>query len=215
MLLKLYNMESTVPFSILEKALTYEIEQERQDHLLTIAEALKADYLKNGELQLVFVCTHNSRRSQMAEVLAILAAGQYNISINTFSAGTEATQAHTNTVSALKKFGVDFKAEKEGQQTVYFARVLNIEKKIFSKTLEDPSLPSENFFALMTCDHAAENCPFVPGAKKRFLLTFEDPKISDGTDQADETYFNTAVKIFSEILFIFAQMQSYGGEKQA
>jgi arsenate reductase len=208
-------MQSTVPFGILEKALTYEIEPNRKEELLTIAKILKEAYIKDGDLQLIFVCTHNSRRSQMAEVLAVLAAAQYNIDINTYSAGTEATQAHENTIAALKHFGIEFKPEKEGQQTVYFTKVYNTEKKIFSKTLEDSSLPNENFFALMTCDHAAENCPFVPGALKRFLLTYDDPKVSDGTSEAAKTYLDTAIEIFSEILFVFAQMQSYGGEKQA
>ena len=206
-------MEAVVPFSLLEKALSRQIDADRQEHLLTIAQALKAAYLEKGELQLVFVCTHNSRRSQIAEVLAQLAAGQFNIDIDTFSAGTEATQAHDNTMTALKKFGVDFKAKQEEGQTVYFAKVCNSEKKIFSKTLEDSSLPQKNFFALMTCDHAAENCPVVPGALKRFSMTYTDPKSADGTPEAEQSYLNTAITIFSELLFLFAQLQSYGGEK--
>ena len=208
-------MQSTIPHSILEKALTHEIQNQRQDHLLAVSQALKEWYLEHGSLRLIFVCTHNSRRSQMAEVLAVLAASQYNIEIETFSAGTETTQAHENTIVALEHFGLTFHAEKEYDQVVYSTQLHQQGKKLYSKTLEDEQLPKKDFFAIMTCDHAAENCPFVPGASERFLLTYDDPKKSDGTSQSGEVYLQTAITIFSELLFVFAQMQSYGGEKQA
>ncbi len=203
-------METTINPSILEKVLSFPISEERKELLLGAADTVYQHYKEKGKIQLVFVCTHNSRRSQLSEVLAILAAKQYNLSITTFSAGTEATSVHENTMLALKEVGVSYSTVQHENQTAYLLTSQAMgEKTLFSKTLQHESLPTQDFFAFMTCDQAAENCPFVPGAVKRIPLTYQDPKVSDSTPQALETYGKTATQILSEMMFIFAQINAY------
>lgn len=203
-------METTINQSAVEKALSHPISEERKALLLTAAEAIYNHYKEKGILQMVFVCTHNSRRSQLSEVLALLAAQQYNLSVSTFSAGTEATAVHENTMLALKEVGVSYSTIQQENQVAYSLTGKEMaEKTLFSKTLTHESLPTSDFFAFMTCDQAAENCPFVPGAVKRIPLTYKDPKVSDNTPEALATYGKTATQILSEMMFIFAQIHAY------
>jgi arsenate reductase (thioredoxin) len=72
----------------------------------------------------------------------------------------------------------------------------------FSKKFGDPFNPQYDFAAIMTCSDADENCPFVPGATKRFSITYIDPKESDGTPQESETYDERCRQIAREMLFM-------------
>jgi arsenate reductase len=54
----------------------------------------------------------------------------------------------------------------------------------------------------MTCGHAEENCPFLPGAELRVPITYEDPKVSDGTPKAEEVYDERCAQIAREMLFL-------------
>ncbi len=51
----------------------------------------------------------------------------------------------------------------------------------FSKKYDNVFNPKHGFAAVMTCSQADGGCPFIPGADKRISITFEDPKLSDGT----------------------------------
>jgi arsenate reductase len=77
----------------------------------------------------------------------------------------------------------------------------------FSKTLEHPFNPASGFAAIMTCDSANEACPFVPGAEKRFAITFEDPKAFDQTPQQKEKYSERSLQIATELLYVFTQIK--------
>jgi arsenate reductase (thioredoxin) len=58
----------------------------------------------------------------------------------------------------------------------------------------------------MTCSHADENCPFIPGAK-RIALTYDDPKDFDGTPEESGKYSERVNEIGREILFAFSQIK--------
>ncbi len=60
----------------------------------------------------------------------------------------------------------------------------------------------------MTCDHADGNCPFIPEAAIRVPLRYQDPKISDGTAEAHDTYINRALEIGAEIMYIFSKIKA-------
>ena len=127
--------------------------------------------------QLVFVCTHNSRRSQLAEALARALAREAGQSRWTFfSAGTEATALAEPARAALERLGVDWTG-------------------LSSKTLKHASLPKTDFAAVMVCSDADRGCPFVPGATARVSLPFVDPKRSDGSAEEAATYDATAEEI--------------------
>jgi arsenate reductase len=71
---------------------------------------------------------------------------------------------------------------------------------------DDPINATKDFAAVMTCDHADENCPFIPGAEKRFPLRFEDPKSFDGTVQEEEMYTQRSHQIGAELFFLFEKV---------
>ncbi len=171
------------------------IEFSRQQLLQNIAEHLRQEM----QCPLVFVCTHNSRRSQLAEAWVNALNLYYDLNLSVFSAGTESTAFHQNMVNALVSNNFELKSDGKIENPRY--RFLN--STMFSKTLDDPSLPKADFIAVMVCDEADMNCPVVVGAKKRFSLHYQDPKAFDGTDLEELAYLNKVREIGREICYLF------------
>ena len=109
--------------------------------------------------RVLFVCTHNSARSQMAEgLLRDLAGDRFEVT----SAGTEATHVRPLAIRVMDEIGIDI----SGQE---------------SKTLE--RYLGEPFdYVITVCDDANEACPFFPGANKRLHWSFEDPSRAEGSE---------------------------------
>lgn len=154
--------------------------------------------------RLVFVCTHNSRRSHLAMVAAAAAAVRAGLrGVETFSAGTEATACHPNTVAALRRAGYRVEPTTDPPNPRY--RVLLGDGlpslELFSKTLAHPSLPASGFLAVMTCAEADTGCPVVPGAAARLALPYDDPKTADGTPDEAATYDARCAEITHELLW--------------
>ena len=61
-------------------------------------------------------------------------------------------------------------------------------------------------FQILTCSQADDGCPFIAGAEKRIPITYEDPKISDGTLQQTEIYKQRSIEIATEMMYIFSQI---------
>lgn len=184
-----------------------DIPQERKVILGKIAAYIQAKYDKNDNINLVFICTHNSRRSHFGQVAAAIAADYYSIdNVQTFSGGTEATAFNINAINALRNLGFDVHSENEYTKnpvwTVQFGK--NKHTTCFSKVYDDAANPSQNFAAIMTCSDAEENCPFIVGTDLRIGTTYNDPKASDGTPQQDETYKARFLQIATEILYAFS-----------
>jgi arsenate reductase (thioredoxin) len=110
--------------------------------------------------RILFLCTHNSARSQMAEgLLRHLAGDRFEI----MSAGTEATSVRPEAIRAMADLGVDI----SGQS---------------SKTLE--RYLGEPFdYVVTVCDDANEACPVFPGAENRLHWSFRDPSQAQGSDE--------------------------------
>jgi arsenate reductase (thioredoxin) len=110
--------------------------------------------------RVLFLCTHNSARSQMAEgMLRDLAEDRFEV----YSAGTEATHVRPLAIRAMDEMGIDI----SGQE---------------SKTLE--RYVGEPFdYVITVCDEANEACPFFPGAKSRLHWSFEDPSQATGSEE--------------------------------
>src|SRR5690606_5396835 len=139
-----------------------------------------------GRADLLFVCTHNSRRSHIAQILARAAALRAGLSdIATFSGGTEVTAFNPRAVSALRRAGftIEDGAGDNPRYRVAVAAGLAPEEG-FSKRFDDPPNPRAGFVAIMTCSQADAACPFIPGAAARVAVPYDDPKDADGT--ADE-----------------------------
>lgn len=156
--------------------------------------------------KLLFVCTHNSRRSQLAQAWAWIAQQWYKVDrIESHSAGTEVTAFHPNALETLKRVGVQYGTKASNMVELSIAEG-NGSALFFSKTTEDPSIPKENMIAIMTCSDAEENCPYIPGADARIPLRYTDPKVSDNRPDTQEVYDKTCLQIATEMFYLFQQL---------
>ncbi len=109
--------------------------------------------------RVLFLCTHNSARSQMAEgLLRALGGGRFEA----HSAGTEATHVRPLAIRAMAELGIDI----AGQD---------------SKTL-DRYLDQPFDYVITVCDDANESCPIFPNARMRMHWSLPDPSRATGTD---------------------------------
>lgn len=151
--------------------------------------------LAQGPLTLLFVCTHNSRRSQLAEAWALDVFRDVP-GLRVRSCGTERTQCHPNTASALASGGWTVTETAPGS---YRVERNGISANLHSKTLDD--LPSgERVVAFMTCAEADEACPAILGALARIPWRYSDPKIYDGTPAALDAYVETSNAVQRDLL---------------
>jgi protein-tyrosine phosphatase/arsenate reductase len=163
----------------------------------------------NLPIQLVYVCTHNSRRSHFGQIWAAVAADYYEVkNVTTFSGGTEATAFNPNAIQALVGLGFDINTSDISSNPMYNVDFGGSKSRVcFSKVYDDSSNPSSNFAAIMTCGDAEENCPFIPGVELRIGTTYDDPKAFDGTELQNEKYTERALQIGLETLYVFSKIK--------
>lgn len=182
------------------------IPEDRKEMLDEVRQSLQEILDNKKQLNLHFICTHNSRRSQMAQVLAQALASMYKKNITCYSGGTEVTAFNFTAVETLHEFGfrVKVKGEQNPTYTVSYDES-NPSIRAFSKRFDDASIPEE-FVAIMTCSDADKNCPFIPNALLRIPVRYEDPNVSDGTPNARNHYKNVAMQIATEWNYIISQL---------
>lgn len=195
-----------------EKAkLTVPVSKERHELLFTIANKITEEYEDREKINLNFICTHNSRRSQMAQVWSFFATEYFALkNIFTFSGGTEATAFHRNTVKTLQKVGFEFNVVDFSHQNPHYSISFKGSKKAllgFSKTFDD-DMNEYPYIAITTCDSADKNCPFIPDAIHRFHLPYTDPKVSDETPAKDKKYLEINQQIAAETYIIFEEIKN-------
>ncbi len=194
-----------------EKAETFtkqfeQIPTDRKELLEKLTTYIQESLQKNDSVALFFICTHNSRRSHLSQIWAQVAAAYYGIpSVYTYSGGTEATAFNPRAVKAIQKAG--FKVEKTGAESNPMYKVSYSDTHppltIFSKVYDQGGNPTTNFGAVMTCTHADENCPYIPGAT-RISLPYNDPKEFDDTPLEETMYDERTFEIGRELLYAFS-----------
>jgi arsenate reductase (thioredoxin) len=187
-----------------------EIPAERKLLLEKISQYVAKKSVAVQPVNLVYICTHNSRRSHFGQVWARVAANYYSIkNINAFSGGTEATAFNLNAINALQKIGFDVKKTNQEKNATYQVYFDDNEKPIvcFSKVYDDAQNPNKDFAAIMTCGEAEENCPFIPNVDLRIATTYEDPKEYDNTAMQDVKYDERCKQIALETLYVFSQVK--------
>ena len=119
-----------------------------------------------------------------------------------------ATECHPNTIAALKHIGFEIKCEDISATNPIYHVYYNENDFIacYSKANTDESIPQTDFIAVMTCSDSDDNCPLVPGAKKRFSTTYDDPKEFDERENPVPHYVERSLQIASEILYTFQQL---------
>lgn len=119
----------------------------------------------------LFICTHNSARSQMAEGLL---RARYGDRFDVYSAGTEQTEVRPQAIQVMREIGLDISDH-------------------YSKTVDD--LDDRSFdYVITVCDAARENCPYVPAREKNLHQSFEDPSAATGTDEEKLAVFRRVCK---------------------
>jgi hypothetical protein len=182
----------------------------RIDVLHRISRFIQSSLNEHGFAELVFICTHNSRRSQFGQVWADTAARYYKIDgIRAHSGGTETTEFHPLAVEAIERAG--FSVEKTGENKTNPRYIVDngIQPEplyMFSKKYDDPANPASNFLAIMVCSDADEACPNIPGAGSRISLPYEDPKAFDGTLQETIKYDERCREIARDLFYMFGQV---------
>ena len=130
--------------------------------------------------RVLFVCTHNSARSQMAEgMVRAWGGGQFEA----FSAGTEATRVRPEAIQVMREIGIDLSEHK-------------------SKTIL-PFIGEAFGWVITVCDAAKEACPVVPGAEQQAHWSIEDPSAVEGTEEERLEAFREARDVIRDRVHIF------------
>ncbi len=189
-----------------------DITNERRKELDPLRREIQSRLAAGKSVRLNFVCTHNSRRSQFAQVWAHTLAHRHELKgITAISGGTEVTAVHPNTIKTLLNCGFTTESEGPAENPVYVFRSepnippLNCYSKLYDCK---ENLSDDQFIAVMTCARAADDCPYIPDAEKRFSMTYDDPGKSDGSDREQETYEACNKQIAREMLYVL------GSEKE-
>ena len=183
------------------------IPEERKKKLQKLTSYLQESKSANKPINLIFICTHNSRRSHMCQLWAQTAAHYYGISeINCFSGGTEATAFNPRSVKVMRKAGFEIEQADASSNPLYLVKyATNIEPvHAFSKKFNDEFNPKNDFAAIMTCSDADAGCPFIPGASFRVTISYEDPKVADNTPEEENRYSERCRQIATEMFYVFS-----------
>ncbi|MEN4018246.1 MAG: arsenate reductase ArsC [Methanobacterium sp.] len=127
----------------------------------------------NSKKSVLFICTHNSARSQMAEgIFSHLYGEKYDV----YSAGIDPQGVHPMAVQVMDEIGIDISNYR-------------------SKSLKE----FENMkfdYVVTVCEKAAKTCPIFLGGVNYFKKSFEDPSALEGTEEERIKFFR---KIRDEI----------------
>lgn len=189
------------------------IPNDRKIALIQLSNYILKQLQKGEPIHLVTICTHNSRRSHFAQIWAMVFADYFQLkNIRTYSGGTETTALNPRVAKTLIKSGFKIMVEhaqssnphyllywKENQEKPYIA---------FSKRYQDSPNPTKNFVALMVCDSASEACPIVFGSNFKLSHTYQDPKVSDNTQEETKTYIATNQLIAREMAFMLQHVKN-------
>lgn len=187
-----------------------EIPEERTQTLKHLASHITNKMNQEQVTHLMYICTHNSRRSFFGQVWAAIAAEFYGFSsIKTYSAGTEVTQINPTAITTLLNIGCSISGDFSGDNPVYKVKYTDdLSVTCFSKTINHENNPKKDFIAIMTCSEVNESCPVVLGSDLRIATPYEDPKQFDKTPMEKAQYEITSRKIALETLFTFSLLNT-------
>ena len=185
------------------------IPEKRRRVLGDLAAYLSALLAEKKTIPLVFICTHNSRRSQFAQVWASVMAARHGVErVHAYSGGTEATAFNPRAAAALRRIGFQVHAEGSDNPVYTIRFATDAAPTIcFSKVYDHPSNPSSDFVAVMTCSEADAGCPFVAGASFRQSLPYGDPKEYDDTPEEAGRYDERCAQIALEMNYLFSMLK--------
>lgn len=204
----IYEAEMKVYEKILDIISTFSESNisESRKQMLKPLRNLILDRVRNGaDISLNFICTHNSRRSQFAQIWAQTLSYYFGIqNVFCYSGSTISSSVYPQIVETLVNQGFEIKTLSTGENPVYELKYSQYASPLvcFSKNYNDDFNPKSGFIAVMTCDHADGNCPYVDGAEIKLLIEYEDPKCFDQTNLENEKYRNKSIEIAQEMWWV-------------
>jgi len=128
-------------------------------------------------IRVLFVCTHNAARSQIAEAML---GGLGGADFDVRSAGTQATQVNPFTIRALAEQGIDWSGARS---------------KTISEFLDEPF-----DYVITVCDRARESCPVFPGGTQSLHWGLDDPSEARGSDDERlDAFRRTLVEVVARL----------------
>lgn len=193
----------------IEKIQRQHINEERKSVLQPLIDFVQQKLNNQEEININFICTHNSRRSHLSQVWAQVAAAHFQIpNVVCYSGGTEETALFPKVAETLTSQGFSIFKIAATNNPVYAIKYSDNALPVigFSKKYDSPFNPVSAFAAIMTCSQADGGCPFIAGAEKRIPITFDDPKISDGTPGQTQVYAERSLQIAAEMFYVFSMI---------
>lgn len=186
------------------------IPRQRKDELVRVADYVRGRLADSQPAKLTFICTHNSRRSHLAQIWAQVAADFYGLTgVETYSGGTEATAFNPRAVAAIRRAGLKITEHDAGDSNPRYSVYSSDEASpqiCFSKVFNSPPNPTAKYWAVMTCSQADEACPVVMGCDLRMPIRYEDPKVADDTDFEASHYDERTKQICCEMMFMMSRV---------
>lgn len=182
------------------------ITESRKQELEKFAATIQDAKTKFGKAEIIVICTHNSRRSHLGQVMLKAAAAYKQIDgIQTYSGGTEATAFNPRMLLALQNAGFRINQLDTSKNPKYYIPISDSDFSLdifYSKRYSENYNPQKDYIAVMVCSQADEACPFVEGAFKRISLPYDDPKDFDGTEKEAEAYNSKIREIGREMYYV-------------
>ncbi len=186
------------------------ISAERKAVLNGLINYIKFGLANDKTIRLNFICTHNSRRSHLAQIWAQTMALHFGLkNIFCYSGGTEATAMFPKIAETLSLQGFEILKLSNLPNPIYAVKYEENTYPIicFSKKYDDAFNPKNKYGAIMTCGSADEACPMVIGAEERFAIKYLDPKSFDGSPEMDGKYMEKSIEIGQEMWYVFSKVK--------
>lgn len=185
------------------------VDEERKVMLQPLIDFVQQKINNRQEINIIFICTHNSRRSHLSQVWAQVAAAHFSIpDVHCYSGGTHETALFPKVAETLANQGFRIFKIADNTNPVYAIKYSENALPVtgFSKKYDCAFNPVSAFAAVMTCSQADGDCLFITGAEKRIPIPFEDPKISDNTSEQSKVYAARSLEIATEMFYVFSKL---------
>lgn len=191
----------------IQQVLKMDVPANRKSILQPLIQAVQQKLNKGEAVNLNFICTHNSRRSQLAQVWAEVATTYFDLDVYAYSGGVEVTAFNERAIASLERMGFEVMASPAENPIYNITFTEEVEPIMaFSKLYDDETNEIEQFLAVMTCTDADDNCPHIPQAEQRIAVRYEDPKKFDNTPSEAKMYDQRSLQIASEMFYVFGQL---------
>jgi len=140
-----------------------------------------------AKARVLFLCTHNSARSQMAEGIMRHLAGDH---VEVESAGSEVTYVRPEAIATMADMNIDI----SGQRSKHLREFLG----------------QHWDYVVTVCDRAKESCPVFPGNPERIHWSFDDPSAVEPEEARKDAYRQTAIELTNRIRILLSLIERNG-----